>query len=533
MTKTQEGLLKLLKEIDEICRANDLKFYLAGGTFIGAVRHAGFLPWDDDADIHMNREDYEKFCRIVEETRENRTVVSRDTHKDYPQIQPRYQALDKTTILRSTFATNTPQGQFVDIFVLDTATEREEDQQKLRDAFSMYCELTTELFTQSAMRSDEFFHTYTGYRFLSRIFGKEWAYAKWRKRFRSMLSPKSEYYHILSANVARPFQKKVNFGQPRYVPFEDTYLPVAERAEEVLFTRYGECWYEIPEIDEVVTHVFVEDQELPYTLYQESINQHIDTVSFMEDCRRRKNRWFKILPRRKDVNPQTYQLKGLPIVYEIEDFIEKNQIDLKAWIKDKRYQDLEALFSPYFAFIASDNSKRWNAVPKMKSELLYAALYPKVMQGNFGIARKMIKNLQAEETLTSDMALLLEYAEATGKILADLYTFKDYEDAWQVVEKYADRMPDNPYMARSRIKLLLLGMDPDAQITDIKEEIEEKLKIFAEDPELLKYKADLCWQQGQKEESVFIYRSVRDLIKNGIERMDLIDKLKTVEEVTC
>lgn len=56
-------LLNILKDVDEFCRQNGLRYSLAYGTLIGAVRHHGFIPWDDDIDIQMPRPDFERFIR--------------------------------------------------------------------------------------------------------------------------------------------------------------------------------------------------------------------------------------------------------------------------------------------------------------------------------------------------------------------------------------------------------------------------------------------------------------------------------------
>lgn len=57
--------LEIAKEIRRVCEENDIQYFLAHGSFLGAVRHGGFIPWDDDMDMGMLRRDYEKFCRIA------------------------------------------------------------------------------------------------------------------------------------------------------------------------------------------------------------------------------------------------------------------------------------------------------------------------------------------------------------------------------------------------------------------------------------------------------------------------------------
>lgn len=67
LQEIQCELLRILLVFADFCEKHDLRYYLTGGTMLGAIRHQGFIPWDDDIDINMPRKDYDKFCELAKD----------------------------------------------------------------------------------------------------------------------------------------------------------------------------------------------------------------------------------------------------------------------------------------------------------------------------------------------------------------------------------------------------------------------------------------------------------------------------------
>ena len=77
LRRIQALLLKMLKDFDDTCRRLDIPYSVYGGTMIGAIRHQGFIPWDDDVDVLMTRANYERF--LAEAPRSCRTTTRSTT----------------------------------------------------------------------------------------------------------------------------------------------------------------------------------------------------------------------------------------------------------------------------------------------------------------------------------------------------------------------------------------------------------------------------------------------------------------------
>ena len=118
--------VNILDDIDAYCRKNGIHYFIAYGTLIGAVRHKGFIPWDDDIDIAMPRPDYDRFIR--EYKSDKFRVVSLLNDNNYP--FPYAKVEDTTTLLNENQDLKYMMGVNVDIFALDGLPDDAEEAEK-------------------------------------------------------------------------------------------------------------------------------------------------------------------------------------------------------------------------------------------------------------------------------------------------------------------------------------------------------------------------------------------------------------------
>ena len=124
LPRVKETELEILSVVDAFCRKNNIKYSIAYGTMIGAIRHKGFIPWDDDIDIFMLREDYDRFESIWHKKPPKGYVFENaKLNKDFSQCHTKIIKDNTTFLQKGEEKAKYHKGIFIDIFVLDRVAD--------------------------------------------------------------------------------------------------------------------------------------------------------------------------------------------------------------------------------------------------------------------------------------------------------------------------------------------------------------------------------------------------------------------------
>ena len=131
--------LEMLDEVERICKANGLKYFADSGTLIGAIRHEGYIPWDDDIDLVMLREDYDKFVQIAPKwLKEDLVLQTVYTEKNYLRGHAQIRNSKTCGCNEEDKKAGYNCGIFIDIFPLDGMPKTEKERKNWAKKIQFY-----------------------------------------------------------------------------------------------------------------------------------------------------------------------------------------------------------------------------------------------------------------------------------------------------------------------------------------------------------------------------------------------------------
>lgn len=268
--------LPILAEFVRICEKYDLTYWAAYGTLLGAVRHQGFIPWDDDVDLWMPPVDYLKFRKVCPKALKKEFYFQ--VHCDNPQNYIEWQRIgvkNSTSLEKSQADIHGEWGICIDIFPLASCSEFPPSESFMKDyrkRVKRFLRLSQKyLYLHDARSLKGIWRLYHLYR------GRDSDRAnirKWKKAERAVLGNEKDYQNARCLlNISGDAFDKGWFARSIDMPFETMTLKVPVGYREVLSCYYGDDWEEIPAPENRICHsgggsdsVLVSLTE-PYTKY--------------------------------------------------------------------------------------------------------------------------------------------------------------------------------------------------------------------------------------------------------------------------
>lgn len=271
MCAVQGKILETMKFIDKLCREHGIVYYIMGGTALGAVRHGGFIPWDDDLDIFMTPDQYQKFKSVFEKENSQQFVIQ-EWRTDSKYLEYAKVRMNGTTFIEEPLKDwkDMHHGIYVDIMILHKVPENKFIQ-KLLYLESKFVTLyaLSQRNWQPKSKSQKI--VFALMKFLPRKLLTRIAYSH-IYRYDNRKSDFKYCYWITPAKFRNGLFDRTFFEHPVDIPFEDTVLLGSEKIKEYLEYRYGD-YMKLPseEQQKAAVHAMIFDTEKNYTEYLENI----------------------------------------------------------------------------------------------------------------------------------------------------------------------------------------------------------------------------------------------------------------------
>lgn len=268
MTPLQQKETEILELFIRLCTKLGLAYYLVCGTALGAVKYQGFIPWDDDVDVAMPRQDYERFLEQAPALLpEGMFLQNYRTDLAFPQIFSKLRNSNTTYIEKSAAGLPINHGIYIDIFPLDGYPEDPREQRKLERKKRLYLHMLGAAFAEPAP-----LHSRILYR-IKRVLGFHRRTAQIARSYERMISSFPLEESSLWCNHGN-WQGKLEYApREQYAAgapavFEGLQVRIPERYQEYLTQKYGD-YTQDPPVQEQIGHHYYEvcDTQRPYTDY--------------------------------------------------------------------------------------------------------------------------------------------------------------------------------------------------------------------------------------------------------------------------
>jgi len=251
----QKKMAEIISEVDRVCKEEQINYILYGGSLIGAIRHKGFIPWDDDLDIAMLRDDYEKFVEIAQHKLSSDFVFcSIETESKYPYNFGKVRL--RNTIFKEEFTQDLDihHGIWIDVIPMDYICEKSRHKLKLiRKLVSFLTDLRYVKLKIAKGKWKRFFVKFLSLKFINRSINKLLKY-DFKNRDIHKVNELCHYGENKGIYEVTMFKDTIR------VPFAGQNLCVPKEYDTFLRTRYGDYLELPPQEKQTPCHILKEVQ---------------------------------------------------------------------------------------------------------------------------------------------------------------------------------------------------------------------------------------------------------------------------------